>query len=146
MRRMDVLTMADEVETPADLTNAPQSAGDRERRLYRRYPCEGTAEVFVIGKGLRFKGRILDLSEGGCYLQTAHQLERGTHLELIFEVNRMRLRVSGGIRVVRLHSGIGIAFNHMSARRKALIQDLIEDLAAMAGNPAGKPVQPPDGQ
>ena len=106
------------------------SISNAERRQHRRYSCEGVAEVFVIGKGLRFVGKIADLSESGCYIQTPHQLERGTHLELSFEVNRMHFRLSGGIRVVRLRSGIGIAFDNMNERRRGFVQELIEDLAA----------------
>jgi hypothetical protein len=109
--------------------NPAQSIANADRRQHPRYSCDGTAEVFVIGKGLRFKGRIADLSEAGCYIETPHQLERGTHLELTFEVNGMRFRLTGGIRVVHMHAGIGIAFDNMNERRRLFVQDLIEELA-----------------
>lgn len=120
--------VADTGNTSHNSENLPQGMTNAERRQHPRYSCEGTAEVFVIGKGLRFKGRIADLSQAGCYIETPHQLERGTHLELTFEVNKMRFRLSGGIRVVHLRSGIGIAFDNMNERRKHFVQDLIDEL------------------
>lgn len=105
-----------------------ESEASRDRRLHRRRNCCGTAELLVIGKGLRFSGRILDVSESGCFIETEHQLERGTHLEVTFEVDKMRLRVAGGIRAVRMRSGIGIQFTDMTPRRKDLIQHLLDHL------------------
>jgi PilZ domain len=121
--------VADREDASHNSENPAQSITNAERRQHPRYSCEGIAEVFIIGKGLRFKGRIADLSEAGCYIETPHQLERGTHVELTFEVNRMRFRLSGGIRVVHLRAGIGIAFDNMNERRRLFVQDLIEELA-----------------
>lgn len=56
----------------------------QEKREHPRYGCEGYAEVFLPRGGLLFRGRILNLSLTGCYVETALlDLERGTRWRCI---------------------------------------------------------------
>ena len=65
--------------------NADGADQGREKREHPRYGCEGYAEVFLPQGGLLFRGRILNLSLTGCYVETALlNLERGTQVEVYF--------------------------------------------------------------
>jgi len=74
---------------------------NREPRRHPPYACEGYAEVFLPHGGLLFRGRILDLSMSGCYIETALlNLERGTQVEVYFVTNQLQFRVLGNVAVV----------------------------------------------
>jgi hypothetical protein len=79
---------------------------DREQRRHPRYACEGNAEVFLPHGGLLFRGRILNLSMDGCYIETALlNLERGTQVEVYFVTNQLQFRVLGNIAALRRKRG-----------------------------------------
>jgi len=103
---------------------------NREQRRHPRYACEGYAEVFLPHGGLLFRGRILDLSMSGCYIETALlNLERGTQVEVYFVTNQLQFRVLGNVAVVRRKRGAGIAFLNVSPRRALQIAMLVGELA-----------------
>ncbi len=102
----------------------------REQRCHPRYPCDGYAEVFLPHGGLLFRGRILDLSISGCYIETALvNLERGTQVEVYFVTNQLQFRVLGNVAVLRRKRGAGIAFANVSPRRVLQIATLVGELA-----------------
>lgn len=103
------------------------------RRRHPRYPCEGSAEVFVPQGALLFKGKILDLSLSGCFIETpVLNLERGTHVEVSFTAHRMQFRLAGHIVVLYRKRGAGIAFHNVSERRARQISDLLRELKEVA--------------
>jgi c-di-GMP-binding flagellar brake protein YcgR len=105
-----------------------------ERRKTRRFSCEGTGEVIVLGGALRFTGEVRDLSLTGCCLHTKvmFRLERGTQVEVTLVVNRVHFRVAAGIRSSRTTQCVGLEFMHVSTRCARLIQELIVEMAAKA--------------
>lgn len=103
------------------------------RRRHRRYSCQGQAEVFLPHGGLLLRGRILDLSLSGCFIETSTiSLERGTHIEVCFVAHRMQFRVAGTIAVLHPRRGAGIAFRNLSLRSSRQISDLINELSGIA--------------
>ena len=109
-------------------------AGGREQRHYPRYGCDGYAEVFLPQGGLLFRGRILNLSVTGCYVETALlDLERGTQVEVYFVTNQLQFRVLGNIAALRRKRGAGIKFVNVSPRRALQITMLVDELAAKTG-------------
>jgi len=105
----------------------------QNRRQFPRYRCEGEAEVFVPHGGLLFRGKILDLSASGCFIEApALDLERGTPVEVSFSVHRMRFRVAGRIAIMHHKRGAGIAFETLGTRRARQIADLIAELKEAA--------------
>jgi hypothetical protein len=101
-----------------------------ENRRHPRYRCEGHAEVFLPQGALLFRGRILNLSVSGCYIETATlNLERGTQVEVYFVTNRLQFRVLGNIAAVRRKRGAGISFLNISPRRELQIAMLVSELA-----------------
>jgi len=83
---------------------------------------------------LLFRGRILDLSVSGCFIETAMpNLERGTLVEVYFVTNQLQLRVQGNITEVRQKRGAGISFVNVSPRRAERIAALVSELAEKQG-------------
>jgi hypothetical protein len=102
-----------------------------EKRLHPRYRCDGYAEVFLPQGGLLFRGQILNLSQTGCYIETALlNLERGTQVEVYFVTNQLQFRVLGTIAALRKKRGAGIAFLNVNPRRALQIAMLIDELAS----------------
>jgi hypothetical protein len=100
-----------------------------DRRRHPRYPCEGHAEVFVPHGGLLFRGRILDLSLSGCFIETATiNLERGTRVEVYFAARQLQFRVAGHIAALYRKRGAGIAFQNMGPRRARQVDELVKEL------------------
>jgi len=117
----------------AELPDAQVPAAEvpaEEKRRHPRYRCEGYAEVLLPQGALHFRGRILDLSVSGCFIETAMpNLERGTVVEVYFVTNQLQFRVQGNIAEVRHKRGAGIAFVNVSPRRAHQIAGLIAELA-----------------
>lgn len=106
-----------------------------DKRRHPRYECDGYAEVFLPHGGLLFRGRILNLSVSGCYVETAMaNLERGTLVEVYFVTNQLQFRVHGNIAEVRQKRGAGISFLNLSRRRAMQIAALIGELAEKREN------------
>lgn len=116
------------------LPNSDGPAREEEKRLHPRYGCEGDAEVFLPQGGLLFRGRILNLSQTGCYIETALlDLERGTQVEVFFVTNQLQFRVLGNVAALRPKRGAGIAFVNVSPRRALQIATLVQELAEKKG-------------
>ena len=110
-------------------TQSGAAATPQNRRQYPRYRCEGEAEVFVPHGALLFRGKILDLSFSGCFIEApALDLERGTPVEVSFVLRRIQFRVAGRIAIMHRRRGAGIAFDALGARRARQIAELIAEL------------------
>jgi Tfp pilus assembly protein PilZ len=88
--------------------------------------------------GLLAKGRIANLSAGGCYVMTDISTAVGEQIEMTLHVNQTSFRVTGsvihvpsfvaaGSRKAGL-SGMGVQFTNMSAGARLRLKELIADL------------------
>ena len=125
------VTASPEIAAPSSSREVQDEAVGSEKRVHPRYRCDGYAEVFLPQGGLLFRGRILNLSRTGCYIETALlDLERGTQVEVYFVTNQLQFRVLGNIAALRRKRGAGIAFLNVSPRRALQISTLIDELAS----------------
>lgn len=110
---------------------------DPERR---RYACFGSADIRLGLVGLLEKGRIANVSAGGCYVTTDTPYEVGEQVEMTLHVNKMSFRVTGSVvhvpplvaaghRTAAL-AGMGVQFQQMSSGSRARLKELIGDLQA----------------
>jgi hypothetical protein len=101
-----------------------------ERRQHERYAVDGVAEVVVADGTMLFRGRVLDISVAGCYIETQARLrlEPGTRVEMVFRVNGMVFRPMAMSRMVRRGEGAGFYFLNLSPRVEAELEDLINEL------------------
>ena len=120
--------------------SVPAATMPQNRRQHPRYRCEGDAEVFVPHGALLFRGKILDLSFSGCFVEVpALDLERGTPVEVSFSLHQIQFRVAGRIAMMHRRRGAGIAFNALGPRRTRQISDLIAELKEAASERTGLP-------
>jgi hypothetical protein len=134
---MNNLTRTEISSAPAVMQSAEVPAPElpaEEKRRHPRYRCQGSAEVLLPQGGMLFRGRILDLSVSGCFIETAMpNLERGTLVEVYFVTNQLQFRVQGNIAEVRNKHGAGISFVNVSPRTADRIVALIAELAEKQG-------------
>ncbi|WP_158942266.1 PilZ domain-containing protein [Granulicella sp. S190] len=118
----------DEFEDHEDRRSAALE-GVVERREHRRYAVDAWAEVMVKDGTMLFRGRVLDVSQGGCYIETEARLRLapGTPVEILFRAHETVLRCEGTSRMVRAR-GAGFLFEAMSAKVRAGLTELIAEL------------------
>jgi hypothetical protein len=102
----------------------------RERRRHKRYAVDGDAEVMVNDGTLLFRGRTVDISLSGCFIETRARLalEPGTPVQMVFRAGHLTLRMSASVRSVRPGSGAGFLFGAMSAYMQAGLEGLIAEM------------------
>jgi PilZ domain len=101
-----------------------------ERRQHTRYAVDAWAEVMVKDGRMLFRGRVLDVSVGGCYIETEARLRLapGTPVEMVFRVNDAVFRCDATSRMVRT-KGAGFLFELLDGRTKAELEALIAELS-----------------
>ena len=100
-----------------------------ERRQHTRYAVDAWAEVMVKDGTMLFRGRVLDVSVGGCYIETEAKLKLapGTPVEMVFRVNDVVFRCDAMSRMVRTR-GAGFLFSSLDARVRRELERLIQEL------------------
>ena len=100
-----------------------------ERRLHTRYAVDAWAEVLVKDGTMLFRGRVLDVSIGGCYVETEAKLRLapGTPVEMVFRVNDKVFRCDAGSRMIRT-KGAGFLFSNLDAKSRMELEGLIREL------------------
>jgi PilZ domain len=88
----------------------------RERRRFARHQCR--LEVQVIAQGaygeVQVKGKIIDVSLGGCYVEMLSPLPSDTPVELAFTADHTALRLSGKVCTSQEGFGMGVGFTGMT--------------------------------
>jgi len=105
----------------------------QERRRHVRQEVNGTASVFLINGGAVLRGRIVDLSAGGCRIWTESRFLVGiyTRVEVEFCVEGQPFRLGGVIQATHDRSQVGIRFLDMSDRKREQVEQLIEEQREM---------------
>jgi PilZ domain len=100
-----------------------------ERRQHTRYAVDAWAEVMVKDGTMLFRGRVLDVSVGGCYIETEARLRLapGTPVEMVFRLNDRVFRCDATSRMIRT-KGAGFLFELLDVRTKTELDGLIAEL------------------
>jgi PilZ domain len=111
--------------------------GTVERRKQTRYAVDAWAEVMVKDGTMLFRGRVLDVSAGGCYMETEARLRLapGTPVEMLFRLNDRVFQCDATIRMIRT-KGAGFLFSNLEAKVRMELEGLIRELSG-AGNERG---------
>lgn len=101
-----------------------------ERRQHTRYAVDAWAEVMVKDGRMLFRGRVLDLSVGGCYVETEARLRLapGTLVEMVFRLNDEVFRCDATSRMIRT-KGAGFLFSNLDAKVQMELERLIRELS-----------------
>jgi hypothetical protein len=102
-----------------------------ERRRHTRYAVDAWAEVVVHDGTMLFRGRVLDVSVGGCYIETEARLRLppGTMVEMVFRTKDETIYCEAMCRMLRPR-GAGFLFMNLNARTERELAGLIRELSA----------------
>jgi hypothetical protein len=102
----------------------------KDRRRHTRFVCEGSAEVMVFQPKFLFRGRIRDLSESGCFIETSVRLnlKRMAEVEVRFTERGVYLAVLARVMVIRPGRGAGFEFLSSDPRLSRAFHQLVEVL------------------
>jgi diguanylate cyclase (GGDEF)-like protein/putative nucleotidyltransferase with HDIG domain len=98
----------------------------KNRRLYPRMKCRITIELNPENQGGPIFGNLVDISMGGCYVETSAILTPGTNLTLVFSIDDGKLQTEGT--VARMHPGSGVAvqFKELNREDKVKMHRVLE--------------------
>src|SRR6202022_5105033 len=94
----------------------------KNRRLYPRMKCRVTIELRPHEGELPVLGNLIDVSRGGCYVETSALMPAGSKLNVIFSIDDGRLQAAGFVARIDPGSGIAIQFNDMNREAREKIQ------------------------
>jgi hypothetical protein len=122
---------------------APLADGPNRRR-HGRFLVQGEAEIIVRNGASLFRGRILNISESGCYIQTlAHvKLPTATQVDVLFVVSGKIITVPAEARTSTPKIGIGFQFMTMDRSMRALLKTILSSLDTEKSGPALTPFAP----
>jgi CheY-like chemotaxis protein len=100
------------------------SAADR-RNLSRHACCLG-AEVYRANSSVATRCTLIDISSGGCYLETTETFPSGTSLEIVVRTEDHRLRILGKVLGTHPGFGMGVEFSVRTEEHRKQVQQLIE--------------------
>jgi diguanylate cyclase (GGDEF)-like protein/putative nucleotidyltransferase with HDIG domain len=108
----------------------------KNRRLYPRMKCRITIELNPENQGPIF-GNLVDISMGGCYVETSAILTPGTNLTLVFSIDDGKLQTEGT--VARMHPGSGAAVQFKELNREDKVKmhrvlEFVQNSSAMYDN------------
>jgi diguanylate cyclase (GGDEF)-like protein/putative nucleotidyltransferase with HDIG domain len=103
-----------------------QQPSRKNRRLYARMKCRITIELHPESDGTPIFGNLIDISMGGCYVETSAILTPGTNLKLVFSIDDGKLHAEGT--VARMHPGAGVAvqFQELNREDKVRMHRILE--------------------
>lgn len=126
-------------------TQAPAQAGGRDRRAASRHEVDTSATILLVNIAARLKGRIIDLSLGGCRIRTDERFPVGiyTRIETEFNLEGLPFRLGGVVQAIQGKDVVGIRFLDMSERKKEQLKQLTDELEeTLAKNRAAEAVAP----
>ncbi len=98
----------------------------KNRRLYPRMKCRVTIELRPQEGEVPILGNLIDVSLGGCYVETSTLMPAGSKLKVIFSIDDGRLQASGFVVRIDPGSGIAIQFNDMNREDRDKMHKVLE--------------------
>jgi c-di-GMP-binding flagellar brake protein YcgR len=100
-------------------------ASESERRVQSRVPCRIGAEIYPLGSKVPHRCSLIDISPGGCYVETTTPLPAGTSIDIVVRTNRLRVNLKGSVRSAHRGYGMGIEFTLKTAEQQRQLKQLI---------------------
>jgi diguanylate cyclase (GGDEF)-like protein/putative nucleotidyltransferase with HDIG domain len=107
---------AEQLLTQADrrmYVEKQKQPSQKDQRLHARMKCRLTIELHPQGGGPVF-GNLIDISLGGCYVETSAILPPGSNVGLVFSIDDGALSADGTIARIHPGSGVAVQFKEMS--------------------------------
>lgn len=128
---------ADDYEPPE-----PQDETEKykKQRMHVRYPVTGGADVRKSTGETGIWGNLIDISLGGCYVQTITPFTLHTTVKLLIKVNGFEVETRGVVRTSHPDVGMGVQFTDAtSAEDRTRLRELINHLRSGDGAAAAPP-------
>lgn len=126
--------------TQAQPAGAVSSPDGRDRRVAARFRCSGGAQIVNQQTGATTWGTVSDISNTGCYIDTATPLPSGAKVELALTIVGLEFRSPAQVRVCHPSIGMGLSFLQMVADERAHLEQMVAKLSIPA---ASDPTAPP---
>jgi diguanylate cyclase (GGDEF)-like protein/putative nucleotidyltransferase with HDIG domain len=98
----------------------------KDQRLHTRMKCRLTIELHPqLGDGPVF-GNLIDISLGGCYVETSEILVPGSDVKLVFSIDDGTLSAEGSIARIHPGSGVAVQFKEMSRESREKMYRILE--------------------
>ena len=99
---------------------------EKNRRVHPRLKCRVTVELHPHDGQGTVMGNLVDVSVGGCYVETSAILSPGTDIKIVFSIDDGSLSAEGTI--ARTHPGAGVAvrFNESGRETREKMYRILE--------------------
>jgi len=98
----------------------------KDQRLHTRMKCRLTIELHPqAGVGPVF-GNLIDLSLGGCYVETSAILTPGSNVKVVFSLDDANLSSEGTVARIHPGSGVAVQFKEMSRESREKMYRILE--------------------
>jgi len=114
-----------------------------ERRRHPRYGCRGDADIYVQGSEFPERGKLTDLSRGGCFVELLPSITLDTKVTLALLISQRKIRVQGIVRSVLQNFGLGVQFLHFEPEDLQRLEEVIAALEQGTPLNAIPPSAPP---
>jgi hypothetical protein len=130
----------------AAASQAPAKPSGRDRRTQSRHDVDTSAVIFLVNVGSRVRGRILNLSVGGCRIRTDEKFPVGiyTRVETEFHLEGLPFRLGGVVQAIQDRLHVGIRFLDMSERKRGQLEQLIEEIEELREREKNQEGQAPE--
>ncbi len=98
----------------------------KDQRLHTRMKCRLTIELHPQSGGGPIFGNLIDLSLGGCYVETSAILTPGSNVKIVFSMDDANLSSEGTIARIHPGSGVAIQFKEMSRESREKMYRILE--------------------
>jgi diguanylate cyclase (GGDEF)-like protein/putative nucleotidyltransferase with HDIG domain len=98
----------------------------KNRRLYPRMKCRVTIELRPQDGDIPVLGNLIDVSLGGCYVETSALMPAGSAVKVIFSIDDGRLQATGSVVRTDPGSGIAVRFNDMNREDRDKMHKVLE--------------------
>jgi PilZ domain len=109
---------------------ANSSAGldGKERRRHPRYPFSASADLVHMQADTRLSGRVSDLSQGGCYLDTISSFPVGADVKIRIVKDSSSFAADGRVLYGKPGMGMGLAFTKIEPERMLVLEGWLREL------------------
>lgn len=107
------------------------------RRHSPRYRCSGAVEIYQHGSRWGW-GQVNELSQGGCYIETANPLPEGTEMQLRLTIAESALEIGAKVASTDPVIGMGMEFMAVTEEQAGKLAEIIGKLGWEKPRPAAE--------
>ncbi len=103
-----------------------QQPSRKNRRVYSRMKCRIAIELQPDNGDAPAVGNLIDISLGGCYVETSAIFASGSTLKLVFSIDDGQLSAEGTVARIHPGSGLAIQFKELNREDKGRMHRILE--------------------